>query len=393
MATNHLRSIPVEVIRRLQRGSMSRRDALRMLGALGIMASGLAANRGAAAQDATPEPLPQAGLRPDGTRVWQVQVAGDSEPDVIEYNAFFPRELTINAGDTVVFLFKGLHAPHTVTFPSGQPIPKLIVPASDDGTPVAGTVPEIMFNPAAVFPSGGDTYDGSSPVNSGLSALLPPPQSFSLTFTTPGTFDYLCLVHPLMMKGTVTVQEQGAAVPLEQADVDGMVAEHMAALLAEGRSLIAKYGDGAPPTVDADGRTVWDVRAGAEGEEVAVYRFLPDSPTIKAGDTVRWTDRSKMEPHTVTFLGGTEPPDLIEPRPQESGPPKLTFNPDFIGRVGADVYSGTGFVNSGAMGADFEEYTGLTTYELTFDTPGEYPYYCALHGDPTMGMRAKITVT
>jgi plastocyanin len=45
------------------------------------------------------------------------------------------------------------------------------------------------------------------------------------------------------------------------------------------------------------------------------------------------------------------------------------------------------------MGADFEPFTGLTTYELTFDTPGEYPYFCALHGSPTMGMRGTITVT
>jgi plastocyanin len=108
---------------------------------------------------------------------------------------------------------------------------------------------------------------------------------------------------------------------------------------------------------------------------------------------VRWTVESEFEPHTVTFLGGEEPPDLIEPQMQEGGPPKLVFNPDIVGRVGPEVYSGTGYANSGAMGADFEEYTGLTTYELTFDTAGEYLYYCALHGSPTMGMRATVTVT
>ena len=53
---------------------------------------------------------------------------------------------------------------------------------------------------------------------------------------------------------------------------------------------------------------VWDVRAGAEGDEVAVLRFMPDNLTIAAGDTVRWTVESEFEPHTVTFLGGDEPP-------------------------------------------------------------------------------------
>jgi plastocyanin len=120
---------------------------------------------------------------------------------------------------------------------------------------------------------------------------------------------------------------------------------------------------------------------------------MPDNVTIAAGDTVRWTVESEFEPHTVTFLGGEDPPELIEPQMQEGGPPKLVFNPDVVGRVGPDVYSGTGYANSGAMGADFEEYTGLTTYELTFDTPGEYLYYCALHGSPEMGMRATVTVT
>jgi hypothetical protein len=71
MTTNEQRSIPVEIIRQLQGGSLSRRDALRLLGAIGATASGLAA-RGAAAQDGTPAVVPQAGLRPDGTRVWRV---------------------------------------------------------------------------------------------------------------------------------------------------------------------------------------------------------------------------------------------------------------------------------------------------------------------------------
>jgi plastocyanin len=401
--TNHQpRSIPAEAMRRLQSEALSRRTALRLLGAVGLTATGISTVRSVAGQEASPEAgamatgtmaTPTLGERPDGSRVWRVLVAANNDAELLEFMTFFPRELTINAGDTIFFDFQGHHAPHTVTFLSGAEAPPLLVPASEGATPAAGQPPELMFNPAAAFPAGGNTYDGTGVLNSGLNVLFPPDQTFTVTFTAPGSFDYLCLVHPVMMKGTVTVQEQGAAVPYEQADIDSMVVEHMAQLTEDGKALIAEYTNSATPMAGSAGGNVWDVRAGTEGDEVAVLRYMPDNVTIAAGDTVRWTVDSKFEPHTVTFLGGEEPPDLIEPQMQEGGPPKLVFNPDIVGRVGPEVYSGQGYANSGAMGADFQVYTGLSTYELTFDTPGEYPYYCALHGSPTMGMRAKVTVT
>jgi plastocyanin len=397
MTSNHLRSIPAETVRRLRSEALNRRTALRLLGAAGLTASGIASVRGVAGQEATPAhgamATPALGERPDGSRVWRVLVAADNDAELLEFMTFFPRELTINAGDTIFFDFQGHHAPHTVTFLSGEEAPPLLIPAAEGATPAAGQPPELMFNPAAAFPAGGNMYDGTGVLNSGLNVLFPPDQTFTVTFTAPGSFDYLCLVHPLMMKGTVTVQEQGAAVPYEQADIDSMVVEHMAQLTEDGKALIAEYASSATPTAGSAGGKVWDVRAGAEADEVAVLRYMPDNVTIAAGDTVRWTVDSKFEPHTVTFLGGEEPPDLIEPQMQEGGPPKLVFNPDIVGRVGPEVYSGQGYANSGAMGADFQVFTGLSTYELTFDTPGEYPYYCALHGSPTMGMRAKVTVT
>src|SRR5262249_41413992 len=130
-----------------------------------------------------------------------------------------------------------------------------------------------------------------------------------------------------------------------------------------------------------------------EGDRAVLLRYFPDSLTIKVGDTVRWTDQSEIEPHTVTFLGGEAPPDLIVPEPQEGGPPKLLLNPAVVAPAGPQVYNGKGYANSGGMGADLGQDTGLTTYELTCDTPGEYPYYCAVHGSPAMGMRATVTVT
>jgi plastocyanin len=398
MSINRHDPLSVELQRRMRAGILSRRDAVRLLAAFGLTTAGTSTPRGVYAQEATPESpsmaTPALGLRPDGTRMWRVQVSGGSEADLLEFMTFFPRELTINAGDTVFFDFQGLFAPHTVTFLAGQEIPPLIVPADDTAaTPAGGGPPTVMFNSTAAFPAGGAIYDGTSIVNSGLNVLRPPDQPFALTFTTPGTFDYLCLVHPKMMTGTVTVQTQGATVPHEQADVDAMAVEHMAMLLDEGRAMIAGAEAMATPGAGPNGGTVWDVRAGDEGHEFAALRFFPGQLTIKAGDTVRWTADSEFEPHTVTFLGGDEPPDLVMPEPQEGGPPRLIINPAVVGRAGGPVYGGTGYANSGTMGADFAPFTGLTTYELTFDTPGEYLYYCALHGSPTRGMRATVTVT
>lgn len=93
--------------------------------------------------------------------------------------------VTIAAGTTLTWTNLDTNLPHTVTFgPAGQPFP---------GMP--------PFSP----PSGGTTYDGTTLVNSGP---LFGGQSFSLKFTTPGTYTYHCLFHDETenMIGTVVVQ-------------------------------------------------------------------------------------------------------------------------------------------------------------------------------------------
>jgi plastocyanin len=91
---------------------------------------------------------------------------------------------TIAVGSTLTFTNLSNNVPHTVTFPiAGQ-------------QPAAGP-PD---RPA----SGGNTYDGTQTVNSGV---IPPGGVFKLTFTKAGTFQYYCLFHDGAegMVGTVTV--------------------------------------------------------------------------------------------------------------------------------------------------------------------------------------------
>lgn len=94
--------------------------------------------------------------------------------------------VTIPVGGTVTWTNQSNNAPHTVTFPiAGQPLP---------------TLPGDPFTP----PMGGSTYDGTQVTNSGV---LGAGQTYSLTFTKPGTYVYYCLFHDGEgMAGTVVVQ-------------------------------------------------------------------------------------------------------------------------------------------------------------------------------------------
>jgi plastocyanin len=140
-----------------------------------------------------------ASTRPPANQV----VVGIDEDDV-EYLRFLPEDLSIGVGDTVTWNARAGEAPHTVSFLSGAEAPEFVLPE-----PQAAGSPNLVFNPEVLAPSGGDTYSGSGFFNSGL--LLgrdgPPdgPMSYALKFDTPGTFDYICLVHGPIMVGTITV--------------------------------------------------------------------------------------------------------------------------------------------------------------------------------------------
>jgi plastocyanin len=395
-----------EIIARYQSGRLSRRHALRLLGALGLMGAGAPAlgRSVASAQEASPAAMatPVLGPQADGTNLWKVQVGGMDMEAGIDMHAFFPKEITVNAGDSVFWQFAPMGMPgfHTVTFTSGAEVPPIFAPDIVDGTPVASPEgpPRLLINPAVAFPDARTEYDGTGMTNSGLDVLRAPDQPpYTLTFTKAGSYDYQCAVHGVVMKGKVTVQEAGADLPTDVAGYEAMAQQEIAAVLEEGHAALTQAQQATPMTADG---SAWDVSTGAGGMSSArVMRFLPREITIKVGDTVRWTDRTTGEPHTVTFLGGTEPPEdtLIEPQP--SGPPKLIQNFQSFLPAGGDTFDGTGYHNSGFLGIPPEvgQMFGLLgeSYELTFSKAGEYPYYCILHSggpDDEHGMTGKVIV-
>jgi plastocyanin len=133
------------------------------------------------------------------------------------------------------------------------------------------------------------------------------------------------------------------------------------------------------------------VLVGAENvpRGIDIMAFFPSKVTIHAGDSILWIQNSN-EIHTVTFLGGTAPPELLAPAavlglptpPVAPGP--LVFNPLAVNRTAppAGLGNDTTFVNSGLMGRETGQYR---SFELRFTAEGTYHYLCLVHGEIMSG--------
>ena len=138
---------------------------------------------------------------------------------------FHEPEITISTGDTVTWSWSSSSAGHTVSFvPDGQPVPEFLVPEPrEQGQPL------LIFNPEVVSPAGGDIFTGVGFLSSGIRfnpSLVPPGSlgNYSLTFTQPGTYDYVCLIHgPQGMQGTLTVTGEPITIAQQSTDTTDVV--------------------------------------------------------------------------------------------------------------------------------------------------------------------------
>lgn len=134
---------------------------------------------------------------------------------------FFPSRKTVAVGSTVEFrMTPKTNEIHTVTFGSDAVLAKggyneqltkaLLSPlpgTGQNGPPVLG-VPGAVAFPSDPGPLSFDGTQHGGFVNSGLiggDLTKPLPESTHVTFTTPGTYSYQCLIHP-EMRATITVQ-------------------------------------------------------------------------------------------------------------------------------------------------------------------------------------------
>lgn len=142
----------------------------------------------------------QGELSTDGATAGIVAGAQSGQADI---QRFFPPQVVIHSGDSLSWIWKTEDTPHTVTFLGGRPMPDVVVPQ-----PQAGGPPRLQLNPIVLAPSGAATgWDGTGYLNSGFLQPMPgqPAPSFTVRFTTPGSYDYLCILHEGMV-GTVVVQ-------------------------------------------------------------------------------------------------------------------------------------------------------------------------------------------
>jgi plastocyanin len=281
-----------------------------------------------------------------GPTTWHVRVGAETPDMAVTAMAFLPKEVWVDAGDTVHWTSNSAE-PHTVTF---------LAPGT--------SLPEFNpFDPTQTTMQGGSLQNGTAYTNSGILATQPifvftdPATSYALTFPTAGDFTYYCLLHGLMMTGTVHVRAAGTAYPYTQGDYDRAGTKQANAILHRGR-------DAWREARQTHATTGSRVLVGIDGEGFGVSRFVRDRVVVHVGHTVSFAVAGPGAPHTVTF--GQEPPGLAILAP--SGDPTH--------------YAG-GDLNSGVLapGAPFD---------VTFTKVGTFHYICAIHDD--MGMVGDVVV-
>jgi plastocyanin len=291
---------------------------------------------------------------------------------IASVNDFFLHKVTVNVGDKVKFVNMGFH---NVDFPgaSGKDLP-LIAPGSTvtgvndaAGSPFwfNGKVPALGFNPAAIQPAGGTSYDGSKRVDSGLP--LGPPKPFTVTFTKAGSYKYFCDVHPGMV-GSVNVLAKGKPVPSATADTATLKSQVKGAnTTAQGLT-----------TTKLAANTVSLGVAGPRGVEI--YAMVPTTLRVKPGTVVNFTmSKGSREDHTATFgpkaylkklASSFTSPSFAQEGLYPSAPSQpITLDP---------TTHGNGFANTGFL--DQDPLTPLpAAAKIQFTKAGTYRYICVIH--------------
>ncbi len=294
----------------------------------------------------------------------------DTEDSTVAVLEFLPEKITVTKGSTVEWDWADTIEPHSVTFQAGATLP------------APGPPDEALFAPS---PPTGD-FDGTVLTNSGLQPTGPGPASeFKLTFSKSGTYQYFCVIHPLMT-GSVDVVDGDDGVD-SAASVTKRGDEELKPFLAEGRAakekLMSSVAAGTPvggatkeklmssvaAGTPVGGATNWTVEMGTTTEHTDILAFAPVPLAAKAGDQVTFVNNS-MAPHTATFGEYSQDPNdpkVVQPAP---GP-----SPQSLGSAG--------YFNTGLLPPNFPPGSGppLAARSFTFKIPaaGKYSYVCVLH--------------
>ncbi len=323
-----------------------------------------------------------------GPQTYTVLVGYDNGQQNAMINGYFPSTLTIHKGDTVKWVLNSMEI-HTVTFLAGRDIASIpfIIPAP------ANPVGPLMLNPQVAFPSvpSGSNYDGATFLNSGLlqdSGNPKNPTSYSLTFTSTGTFHSVCLVHGAMMSAKIVVVDSSTPV-LSPAQVNRLAQTEVASFQPKiAAAIIAAFNSEVAPVQNSDGTTKYTIQVGYSAGQVMLMNFFPDKLVVHPGDTVKWQLAPTNDaPHTVTFLNGNPEPALFVFVPGVG----LVINAGILAPINENVaLNHTDLFHSGFMDPTNPVMTPQNfTLKIGTQT-GTYDYMCLLHD--TSGMLGTLQV-
>jgi plastocyanin len=290
-------------------------------------------------------------------------------------DAFYQQKITIAAGDKITFIRDGFHS---ADFPgkSGKDLPLFITGGTNGtindfgGTPFwfSGKTPVVMFNPALFAPSGGNVYNGTKRVDTGIPGGSGAPKPVTIAFTKPGKYKYFCDVHPGMI-GWVVVKPKGSKIPSAAQDKAAQTKQITADIKAAKPAVAQKVPVAHVSVGKADGKG---------GELLAMF---PATQTVKAGTVVTFSlAKGSREVHTVTFgtksyltmlakgFGANTKATQISSYPSDQGK-VLTLTP---------TSHGNGFINLGALDND-PGTPGGPSGQIDFSTPGTYHFICLIH--------------
>ena len=362
------------------------------------------------------------------------QVAVDIDADTDEPNAFFfayfPDEVRVHPGDTVVYRSNFTGEPHSITFGTFiQPAIKAVENATPEQLAADEPPPEFQaLFPYSMLPEGpGDAnqvsanpcfvVSGEMPKDTTKpcevrepapftgqevfynSGFLPDGETFEVELAddiTPGSYQGFCMLHLTEMISTITVVPEAQDVPSAD-EVTREAEQQRQALLAHAEEHAAKAEAGAKPG---------EVLAGDPPEEegaeegppkpnttAGIAQFTPAEISVKSGESVTWNVNG---PHTVSFNAPEDARVFIQkdsqgnthvvekalapaifnvpppPEGEPEGPPPT---------VDVGSWDGTGFASTG--------FTFGGGFKVTFTKPGTYQYACLIHPD----MEGTVTVT
>ena len=311
-------------------------------------------------------------------------LAGHAE-GAFDIERFMPADIHVREGDKIEWTAQGIEG-HTISFVEESRLRSLLGSYLQPDPADPG---QNIFNPDIALKSRtGDTFAGDGAYyNSGFIGV-PAAQTYQLTFAKRGLYQYVCLVHPFTMRGTVSVDAPDAQVVAPDAVAAQGKAE-LASYIEEEKRAVALAAAEPHDVPAGGGATLHRVNVGITTPYGQAAVFVNPALDIRAGDTVIF-ENDDRDFHNVVFKGDRAdfPPGIgIIVDPEGRG---LNFSLDKQSSVAVDPpASGFGpetFLASGSMGI----LQPRLTWRLKFDKPGTYNFACTIH--VLGGMAGVITV-